>query len=162
MTAWSLELWCWVSSFLMHRQAFTAAAFGCCLFGRLGYLPGECCSLAGCFQGVSLGNDSAIIHHCWLPLMSRSFGIAEFISASFVSQDVPKCRFCHSQYCRICQLHSLRMACFTCTESSFDLMLSLHSKIFQMQATHLKSTPDLLFVWLIMTPRRNCPHLLIK
>lgn len=41
-------------------------------------------------------------------------------------------------------LCSLRMACFTCMENSFDCMLSVHSTIFHIQAPHLKSAPGIL------------------
>ncbi len=39
---------------------------------------------------------------------------------------------------------SLTIVCFTCMERSFDRMMWVHSNSFQMQMTHLESTPDFL------------------
>lgn len=77
-----------------------------------------------------------IIHRCFLLWMFGSFWIVEFIFA-FFSYDVPNCRYGHSYYCTnlsnvfffFC-FCSFRVACFTCMQSSFDRMLSFHSKIF--------------------------------
>lgn len=46
--------------------------------------------LVGCCKGVSLdhGNDSAIIHHCYLLWTSRSFCVVYLTSAFILSQNV--------------------------------------------------------------------------
>uniref|UniRef100_A0A8C7X2U5 Rho GTPase-activating protein 29 n=1 Tax=Oryzias sinensis TaxID=183150 RepID=A0A8C7X2U5_9TELE len=92
-------------------------------YGRLGYLYASLLEsvvhLVCCCERVPLhhGKDSAIIHHCCLLWTSRSFCVAEFLSFSECTT-----------------LLSLMMAPFTCKESSFDRMLSVHGKIFKMQA----------------------------
>ncbi len=108
--------------------------------------------LAGCCERVFLhhGEDSPIIHHCCPPWTSRPFYVSEL--------NVSSCAFFYSQNVPNCLIWPLLM--FLLSLSDGDLFLKpnnhlfllygeilwphdvVHSNSFQMQMTHLESTPE--------------------
>ncbi|XP_054587351.2 major facilitator superfamily domain-containing protein 3 isoform X2 [Nothobranchius furzeri] len=87
---------------------------------RYTYLLESVLDLANCCEGCFLhqGKDSSVIHHSCFPWSSGSFGAAELTGF----------------YC----FFSLMMACFTDSDSSLDLILTVDSNRFQMHIAHLK------------------------
>ncbi len=113
--------------------------------------------LAGCCEMVFIYHreDFPIIHLCCPPWTSRLFYVAELTSELFFSifwiiflwiyqtvvlatLNVPAISLM-DVFC----FWSLTLVCFTCMERSFDRMMWVHCNSFQMQMSHLQSTPEL-------------------
>lgn len=116
-------------SFLLTLPGLYCSSF------QLLFVCGPVCLLhVKCSVGLRSGDYSTSI---LLPALLSSTDIQVLLcfGAFLLPQDVPNCKFSYSTIVAISPMdvcfcfRSFRMACFPCMDSSFDHMLSVHSKI---------------------------------
>ncbi len=119
------------------------SSLDCWLWHTYTYLLESVLDLANCCEGCFLhqGKNSSVIHHSCFPWSSGSFGVAELTGAFLLFKNVPTVVLATPNVFAISLMglfcfFSLMMACFTDSDSSLDLILTVDSNRFQMQIAH--------------------------
>ncbi len=129
------------------------SSLDCWLWHTYTYLLESVLDLANCCEGCFLhqGKNSSVIHHSCFPWSSGSFGLVllsspvrSFFLRMFQTVVLATPNVFAISLMGLFCFFSLMMACFTDSDSSLDLILTVDSNRFQMQIAHLKWTLDLL------------------